>query len=258
MVHPKLHKVALKALLDSTLYRGVIDAPPSSSPRPPGRATSTSTRAWNPRGSSSGQSGSRAPVRPIERPGALRRRLRLDRAVPLLLSLGRVAPGRESTSPSGAFRSSTARISRSWGRTSVELRESWPTSPTARCRRPGSRHGAVARLDAAPRPLRRCRRFRAPFGVRELRDGSQPRLPRGNGARGDGPLRHRRPAPATAQPSSFPTTSRALGSALAHLLGDTELRLRLADEARALATKWSWTRVVELQEDVYRQALERG
>jgi glycosyltransferase involved in cell wall biosynthesis len=50
----------------------------------------------------------------------------------------------------------------------------------------------------------------------------------------------------------------ALGSAIARLIGDAGLRRRLGDGARAVAAQWSWPRVVELQETIYRQALERA
>ena len=46
-----------------------------------------------------------------------------------------------------------------------------------------------------------------------------------------------------------------LRDALARLLGDPELRRRLGDEAREVAAEWSWPRVLELQEDVYRRVL---
>jgi len=46
-----------------------------------------------------------------------------------------------------------------------------------------------------------------------------------------------------------------LRDALVRVLGDPELRHRLGDEAREIAEEWSWARVVELQEDVYRRAL---
>ena len=48
-----------------------------------------------------------------------------------------------------------------------------------------------------------------------------------------------------------------LRDALARLLGDPELRRRLGEEAREVAEEWSWPRVLELQEDVYRRALAR-
>jgi glycosyltransferase involved in cell wall biosynthesis len=49
-----------------------------------------------------------------------------------------------------------------------------------------------------------------------------------------------------------------LGDALSRLLGNAELRRRLGDEARAVAEQWSWSRVLALQEDVYRRALGDG
>ena len=46
-----------------------------------------------------------------------------------------------------------------------------------------------------------------------------------------------------------------LRDALSRLLGDTELRHRLGAEAREVAAQWSWSRVLALQEDIYRRAL---
>jgi glycosyltransferase involved in cell wall biosynthesis len=50
----------------------------------------------------------------------------------------------------------------------------------------------------------------------------------------------------------------ALRTALARLLQDGELRAQLGKEARSVATEWSWPRVVELQEQVYRRVLADG
>jgi D-inositol-3-phosphate glycosyltransferase len=47
-----------------------------------------------------------------------------------------------------------------------------------------------------------------------------------------------------------------LRDALARLLRDPELRSRLGEEARDVAEEWSWPRVLELQERVYRRALD--
>jgi glycosyltransferase involved in cell wall biosynthesis len=46
-----------------------------------------------------------------------------------------------------------------------------------------------------------------------------------------------------------------LRDALTRLLGDAELRHRLGEEAREVSAQWSWSRVLALQEDVYRRAL---
>jgi glycosyltransferase involved in cell wall biosynthesis len=51
---------------------------------------------------------------------------------------------------------------------------------------------------------------------------------------------------------------RAVGEALAQLLADRELRRRLGEQAQAVAVEWSWPRVVELQEALYRRVLEHG
>jgi len=47
----------------------------------------------------------------------------------------------------------------------------------------------------------------------------------------------------------------AIRAALSRLLEDAALRARLGEEARSVAAEWSWPRVVELQEEVYRHAL---
>jgi glycosyltransferase involved in cell wall biosynthesis len=46
-----------------------------------------------------------------------------------------------------------------------------------------------------------------------------------------------------------------LRDALSRLLDDAALRRRLGDEARTVAAEWSWPRVLELQEEIYRRAL---
>ena len=55
-----------------------------------------------------------------------------------------------------------------------------------------------------------------------------------------------------------PYEQQAVCGALARLLGDRELRERVGAGARAVAAEWSWPRVVELQEHIYGEALERG
>jgi glycosyltransferase involved in cell wall biosynthesis len=52
-----------------------------------------------------------------------------------------------------------------------------------------------------------------------------------------------------------PYDAAALQAALAKLLQDGDLRARLGDEARSVAAEWSWPRVIELQEAVYRRVL---
>jgi glycosyltransferase involved in cell wall biosynthesis len=54
-----------------------------------------------------------------------------------------------------------------------------------------------------------------------------------------------------------PYAEAELRRALARLLSDQELRKRLGREAREVAAEWSWPRVVELQECIYRVALGR-
>jgi len=52
-----------------------------------------------------------------------------------------------------------------------------------------------------------------------------------------------------------PYEGAALRAALARLLQDGDLRARLGEEARSVAAEWSWPRVIELQEAVYRRVL---
>jgi glycosyltransferase involved in cell wall biosynthesis len=47
----------------------------------------------------------------------------------------------------------------------------------------------------------------------------------------------------------------AVSAGLRRLLGDAPLRARLGEAALAVAAEWSWPRVVELQEDLYRSVL---
>ncbi len=47
-----------------------------------------------------------------------------------------------------------------------------------------------------------------------------------------------------------------LREALERLLADPELRRKLGEEAREVAEEWSWPRVLELQESIYRRALD--
>jgi glycosyltransferase involved in cell wall biosynthesis len=47
-----------------------------------------------------------------------------------------------------------------------------------------------------------------------------------------------------------------LRDALERLLADAALRRKLGEEAREVAEEWAWPRVLALQEDVYRQALD--
>jgi glycosyltransferase involved in cell wall biosynthesis len=94
MVRPKLRKVALKRLLDRTVYRGVL--------RGVAVAVAASARERE-EYLDAGVPAERIAVRPngvapaaepAARPGPLRTRLRLDAATPLVLSVGRIAEGK--------------------------------------------------------------------------------------------------------------------------------------------------------------------
>ncbi len=55
-----------------------------------------------------------------------------------------------------------------------------------------------------------------------------------------------------------PYDEQALREALSGLLADDRRRRTLGEGARGVAAEWSWNRVVELQESIYRRALARA
>ncbi|MFL5935876.1 MAG: glycosyltransferase [Gaiellaceae bacterium] len=55
-----------------------------------------------------------------------------------------------------------------------------------------------------------------------------------------------------------PYDDSAVRSALARLLDDAELRSSLGDGARRVATQWSWSRVVDIQENLYAHVVGDG
>ena len=255
MVQPKQHKVALKVALDRTVYRRVIQ-----------RASvcvATSTRERDEYGDA-GADRSRVVVRPngfpalvdpIARPGPLRRRLGLDGSVPLLLSLGRVARFkgidwaiRSLTELEGAHLAVVGPDERGTGNELVELARKlrvekrvhvvgpWPGSAALELYGDADvfvlasayeSFGMAAAEAAAAGTV--------PVVTDRLRGRRSPPRPR----------RDRRPVRRGA-----PSARRSRD-----LLADPGERARLGARARAVAAEWSWSRVAELQEDIYRLAL---
>jgi len=258
MVQPKLHKRALKAMLDRAIYRGVIE----------GAAVLVATSAQE-RGEygAAGAEESRivvrpngfpAPADPVDRPGPLRSRLGLDASTPLLLSVGRVAPGKgidllisSLVELEGAHlavvgpdeRGTTERLAALARRVGVDERAHllgpWreDTPPlglygdadvfvlASEYESFGMAAAEAAAAGTVPVVTDRC-------GIADLLgDGAGVVIPYDEGA---------------------------LRSALARVLEDAGLRLRLAAGARGVAAEWSWPHVVELQEAIYLRALERA
>jgi glycogen(starch) synthase len=258
MVRPRLRKVALKRALDSTIYRPVLGG---------ARLLVAASRRELDEYAAAGVEPSRIvirpngfppPAEPTERPGPLRRRLGLDSSVPLLLSLGRVAPGKgidllvrslpelepaqlaivgpDDRGTSAAL----ADLARELGvGNRVHITGRWPTpgpplelygdtdvfALASEYESFGMAAAEAAAAGTASVVTDRC-------GIADLL-GNEAGI-------------------------VVPYDQRAVCAALERLLGDPELRERLAAGARAVAAEWSWPRVVELQEDIYRQALERG
>ena len=115
MFRPKLRKVALKQALDPTLYRAV--------PRGAALAVAASelerqelAAALPPERIAVRPNGFPDPYDPPKRPGPLRARLGLDATEPLVLSVGRIARGKGSSTWSKPSPGSTAPTSRSQAR----------------------------------------------------------------------------------------------------------------------------------------------
>jgi glycosyltransferase involved in cell wall biosynthesis len=255
MVRPKLHKVALKRALDATLYRRVLDGAALF------LATSNLERdeyiaaGLDPLRIVVRPNGFPPPVDQVERPGPLRHRLGLDESVPLLLSVGRITEwkgidlairslpeldgvhlavvGPDERGTTGALLALARRL-RVGDR--VHILGPWPAPPlelygdadvfvlASAYESFGTAAAEAAAAGTAIVVTDRC-------GIADL-------LADGAGI-------------------VVPYDQPALASSLSDLLGDGELRRRLAGGARELAARWSWPRVVELQESIYREALER-
>jgi glycosyltransferase involved in cell wall biosynthesis len=257
MVEPKLRKQRLKRLLDATVYRGITD-----------RAALCVAASNRERREllGAGISEERAAIRPIgfpslaplsARPGPLRQLLGIDDATPLVLSFGRVAPGKgidlivrslpelprvelavvgpDDRGTSASLR----RLAKSLGVAErFHLTGAWPSGSDSRevyadadvfvlasaDESFGMTAAEAAAAGTVPVVTDRC-------GIAELIDESSGVV--------------------------VPYDDGALAEAIAALLADPARRARLALGARALAERWSWNHVAEVQEALYERAVRR-
>jgi glycosyltransferase involved in cell wall biosynthesis len=257
MIRPKLHKVVLKSALDRTAYRSVV----------PGASVCVANSDLERNEYvEAGADPSRVVVRPNgfppladpgPRPGALRRRIGLDGSVPLVLSLGRVGPNkgidwaiRALPELEGAHLAIVGPDERGTSATLVSLARDlqvekrvhvvgpwlWPAAlelygdadvfvlPSA-YESFGMAAAEAAAAGTVPVVTDRC-------GVADL-------LRHGGGV-------------------VIPYDESSLREELARVLADPELRAGLATGARKVAAEWSWSRIVELQEEIYGRAIEGG
>jgi glycosyltransferase involved in cell wall biosynthesis len=258
MVRPRLRKVRLKRALDSTIYRPVLSGARLLVAASGRELDEYAAAGVEPSRIVIRPNGFPPPAEPTERPGPLRRRLGLDCSVPLLLSLGRVAPGK-----------GIDLLVRSLPE--LELAQLAIVGPDDR--------GTAAALVALARELgvgnrvHITGRWPTPGPPLELY-GDTDVFALASEYESFGLAAAEAAAAGTASVVTdrcgiadllgneagivVPYDQRAVCAALARLLGDPELRRRLAAGARAVAAEWSWPRVAELQENIYRQALERG
>jgi glycosyltransferase involved in cell wall biosynthesis len=256
MVRPMLRKVALKRAVDGSVYRPVLDGARL--------LVAASSRERNDY-LDAGVDEQRIALRPIgfpapgprpARPGALRKRLGLDGAVPLLLSVGRVAPGKGIDllvrALPGLERTHLAIVGPDDRGTTGELARlaqslavgdrvhavgAWPASlplleiyPDADVFALPSEYESfgVAAAEAAAAGTASVVTDRC--GIAELlRDEAALVVPFDEGA---------------------------LSAALSRLFSDPALRTQIGTRARAVAAGWSWAHVAELQEGLYRRALD--
>ena len=256
MVAPKHRKVLLKRALDATAFRGVM----------PGATllvASSEVEAREYR--AAGIADERIVVRPhgfpeVERnamPRSLRERVGLDESARVVLNVGRIAHGKGLE-------------------LLVHIATQLPDVHVVIVG-PDGGHGVDRRAARASRPARRHRRACTSSGrcrVRSCRPCTRTRTSsccrRATRTSAWSRPRPRRPAPRSCSPTVAASRSASPGrgaivvpydeaqlrEALERLLADPELRRRLGEEAREVAEEWSWPRVVALQEDVYRRALD--
>jgi glycosyltransferase involved in cell wall biosynthesis len=256
MVRPMVRKVALKRALDRTLYRSVI-----------GGASLLIAASAHERDDyvEAGVATNRISVRPVgfptpspsgERPGILRRRLALDERTPLLLSIGRVAPGKgidllvralpglaeTHLAIVGPDERGTAGELADLARTlgvdeRVHITGPWPDGESLA----GVYQDAdVFALASASESFGMAAAEAAAAGTASVvteRCGIADLLGDGAGL----VVRY---------------DAQAVSAALRRLFDDRDLRGQLAERARALAAEWSWPRVADLQERLYLRVLE--
>jgi glycosyltransferase involved in cell wall biosynthesis len=258
MVRPMLHKVALKRAADRTVFRPVV--------RGASLLVAASAREADAYIDAGGEH-SRIQIRPIGfpapppppgRPGPLRQRFDLDETVPVVLSLGRLERrkgidllvrslpdlGEAQLAIVGPDERGTAgeltRLARDLGVDGrVHLMGRW--------RDPGSLLDLYADADVFALASKyesfgMAAAEAAAAGTASVvtdRCGIAELL-------GDGAA------------LVVPHDQQAICAAIARLLEDHTFRSRMGERARAVAAEWSWPRVVELQEALYRQALGCG
>ena len=256
MVRPMLRKVALKRAADRTVYRPVVERRDTARRRIRARARRLPRRPVSSgRVSRSGRSGSRRRSPPIDASGPAPKAVALDESAPVLLSVGRVAPGkgldlliRSLPELDGVHlaivgpddRGTAGELTRLGRELGVDdrlhLTGAWPDPASLldlyadadvfALASAYESFGIVAAEAAAAGTASvvsdRC-------GIADLlRDGAA---------------------------LVVPYDQRAVREALARLFADRDLRLQLGESARAVAAEWSWPKVVELQETLYDQAL---
>lgn len=255
MVRPMLRKVALKRAVDGSVYRPVLDGA-----RLLVAASSRERNDYLDAGVDADRIvlrpiGFPAPTPPLARPGPLRERLGLDAAVPVLLSVGRVAPGkgidllvRALPALKGTHlaivgpddRGTTGdleRLARYLGVSDrVHTVGTWPASLpllglygdadvfalASEYESFGVAAAEAAAAGAASVVTDRC-------GIAELLSDDAALV--------------------------VPFELEAVSAAVTRLLGDPALRAQIGSRARAVAASWSWAHVAELQEGLYREAL---
>ena len=257
MFQPKLRKVALKRVLDATLFAHV-----------PRRAAAIVAASHREEGEyvAAGLSVDRLVIRPNgfpapharPRTGALRRRAGLGLEVPLVLSVGRIAAGKGLDMLVEAVAAIDGAHLAVVG--------------------PDDGHGVAAELGRLAQRLGALDRVHL---VGPLpREGV-------DAAYGDADVvvlasRHESFGMVAAEAASagspvvvtdrcgvaelladggalvVPYALEPLRAALSRVLADGELRRALGEGGRAVARRWSWARVVALQEQVYRDALSRS
>ena len=255
MVRPMLRKVALKRAVDGSVYRPVLDGA-----RLLVAASSRERNDYLDAGVDANRIvlrpiGFPAPAPPLARPGPLRERLGLDAAVPVLLSVGRVAPGkgidllvRALTRLEGTHlaivgpddRGTTVELERLAQKLEVSDRVhavgAWPASLpllelysdadvfalASEYESFGVAAAEAAAAGAASVVTDRC-------GIAELLSDDAALV--------------------------VPFDQATVSTALSRLFGDSALRAQIGSRARALAARGSWAHGTALQEDLYRRAL---
>jgi glycosyltransferase involved in cell wall biosynthesis len=256
MVGPRLRKVALKRALDRTAYRSVIDGA--------SLLIAASTRERDDY-VQAGVASLRIAIRPIGfptpppvggRPGPLRRLLALDELAPLLLSAGRVAPGKGIDllvrSLPGLHETHLAIVGPDELGTAEELARlavalgvdhrvhitgPWPDGEAL----------AAAYQDADVFALASASES---FGMAAAEAAAAGTASVVTDRCGIADLLADRAALVVRY------DEQAVSAALGRLFDDRDLRRRLADAGRVLAAEWSWSRVAELQEELYLRVLE--